>query len=62
MNVIADNEIFKVTWVKELKDYIYPINQRDEIMVEYLGPVNLTISPVKYTITLEFNGKMYFPV
>jgi hypothetical protein len=48
--------------LQDRRDYIFPNHQRDEFSLQYIGPRNLQISPLKYIALLEFNGNLFIPL
>lgn len=62
IRVIYDESKFKLLWLQDRRDYIFPNHQRDEFSLQYIGPKTLTLSPVKYVALLEFNGNLFIPL
>jgi hypothetical protein len=52
IRVIYDEAKFKLLWLQDRRDYIFPNHQRDEFSLQYIGPRNLLISPLKYVALL----------
>lgn len=62
IRVIYDESKFKLLWLQDRRDYIFPNHQRDEFSLQYIGPKNLPLSPVKYVALMEFNGNLFIPL
>lgn len=52
VRVIFDEKVFKLTWLKDRREFIYPNQKRDEFSLQYIGPRELKISPAKYIMML----------
>lgn len=62
IRVIYDESKFKLLWLQDKRDYIFPNHQRDEFSLQYIGSRSLIISPMKYVALLEFNGNLFIPL
>jgi hypothetical protein len=60
--VIYDESKFKLLWLHDRRDFIFPNQQREEFSLQYIGSRNLAISPQKYIALLVFNGNLFIPL
>jgi hypothetical protein len=48
-------------WFRYSGTYIYPERVKEEILLEYIGPRVLPLSPVKYAAAIELSGGIFVP-
>ena len=59
--IIYNSQKFKMHWFRYSGLYIFPERVKEEIMLEYVGPREIPISPVKYAAAIEFSGGIFVP-
>lgn len=48
-------------WFKFSRAYIYPNQQKEDILLQYIGPKTLPLSPLKYVAVIELSGGLFIP-
>ena len=48
-------------WFGYSASYIFPSKIKDEVMLEYIGSKNISLSPVKYAAVFELTGGFVIP-
>lgn len=59
--ILFNAQKFKMHWFRYTGLYIFPQRTKEEIMLEYIGPRQIPISPLKYAAAIEFSGGIYVP-
>lgn len=61
-NVMMNEEKFKISWVSEKREYIYPNHPNVLFGLEYIGEESLPLPATSELMLLEFNGNILIPV
>ena len=56
-----DPSYFRMHWYKYAGMYLFPNRMKEEILLEYIGPRYIALSPVKHVAILDLNGGMVIP-
>lgn len=61
-NVVLDEEKFKISWVSDKREYIYPNHPNVLFGLEYIGEQSLPLPSASDLMLLQFNGNILIPV